>query len=62
MVKQGDNVIDALDPEDSGNPVHLNQTSPSQFLKHMDTNFEDFFYKRKYTERNFCFYLQVLAQ
>ena len=30
-------------------------------MKHMDTSFESFFYKTKYTERNFTFYLQVLA-
>ena len=27
----------------------------------MDSSFESFFYRRKYTERNFTFYLQVLA-
>lgn len=30
-------------------------------MKHMDSSFESFFYRRKYTERNFTFYLQVLA-
>ena len=28
----------------------------------MDASFESFFYQRAYTERNFAFYLQVLAQ
>ena len=33
-----------------------------QVLKSLDTDFESFFYKREYSERNFCFYLQVCAQ
>ena len=28
----------------------------------MDSTFETFFFKRDYTERNFCFYMQVCAQ
>ena len=36
--------------------------SPGDVLKHIDSTFESFFYKRNYTERNFSFYLQVLAQ
>ena len=31
-------------------------------MKHMDTTFENFFYQRDYTLKNFNFYLQVLAQ
>ena len=31
-------------------------------MKHMDTGFESFFYKRPYSERNFSFYLQVCAK
>ena len=31
-------------------------------LKSLDSDFESFFYKREYTERNFCFYFQVCAQ
>jgi pentatricopeptide repeat protein len=30
-------------------------------MKHLDSSFESFFYQRDYTERNFTFYLQVLA-
>ena len=35
---------------------------PDQVLKSLDTDFESFFFKRPYTERNFCFYLQLCAQ
>ena len=35
---------------------------PDRVLKSLDANFESFFYKREYTERNFCFYMQVCAQ
>ena len=35
---------------------------PDRVLKSIDTTFESFFYQRKYTERNFCFYLQACAQ
>jgi hypothetical protein len=34
----------------------------STILKQIDSTFESFFHKRDYTERNFSFYLQVLAQ
>ena len=33
----------------------------STILKQIDSTFESFFHKRDYTERNFSFYLQVLA-
>ena len=35
---------------------------PDRVLKSLDTSFESFFFKREYTERNFCFYFQVCAQ
>ena len=35
---------------------------PDRVLKSLDTSFESFFYQREYTERNFCFYMQVCAQ
>ena len=35
---------------------------PDKVLRAMDANFESFFFKRDYTERNFGFYLQVCAQ
>ena len=34
---------------------------PDKVLKSLDSNFESFFYKREYTERNFCFYMQACA-
>ena len=37
-------------------------TDPASFMKHMDTGFESFFYKRAYTERNFQFYFQICAK
>jgi len=30
--------------DDNGSPLHWNQTSPSEFMKHMDSSFESFFY------------------
>lgn len=47
---------------DNGDPMHWNQTSPTEFMKHMDTSFGVFFYQRDFTERNFAFYIQVLAK
>jgi hypothetical protein len=38
------------------------KTRPGEYLKHMDTAFETFFYQRDYSLKNFNFYLQVLAQ
>jgi hypothetical protein len=35
--------------------------TPSTILKQIDSSFESFFHQRDYTERNFAFYLQVLA-
>ena len=35
---------------------------PDRVLREMDSNFESFFFKRAYTERNFGFYIQVCAQ
>jgi hypothetical protein len=43
--------------DDNGKPVHWNQKAPDEFMKHMDSSFEAFFYQRDYTERNFTFYL-----
>ena len=37
-------------------------TPPDKVIRHMDSTFESFFFKRDYTERNFCFYMQVCAQ
>lgn len=31
--------------------------APGEYLKHMDTSFESFFYQRDYTLKNFNFYL-----
>ena len=36
--------------------------APDKVLQAMDSTFETFFFKRDYTERNFCFYMQVCAQ
>jgi pentatricopeptide repeat protein len=47
--------------DDNGTPIHWNQTDLGMFMKHMDSSFESFFYQRSYNERNFTFYLQVLA-
>lgn len=47
--------------DNNGSPIHWNQTAPGEFMKHMDSSFESFFYQRDYNERNFTFYLQVLA-
>lgn len=35
---------------------------PDQVLKTLETSFESFFFRRPYTEKNFCFYMQVCAQ
>lgn len=34
---------------------------PDKVLMEIDSTFETFFFKRDYTERNFCFYMQVCA-
>ena len=34
---------------------------PDRVMKEIDTSFESFFFKRAYTEKNFCFYMQVCA-
>lgn len=38
------------------------QVHATTYLKHMNSDFEVFFQKRNYSERNFASYLQVLAQ
>jgi len=55
--------LDQLDSsvESVNNPAKFKGKATDQFMKHMDTSLESFFYQRKYTERNFTFYLQVLA-
>ena len=40
----------------------LEYIPPDQVLREMDSNFESFFFKRDYTERNFGFYMQICAQ
>ena len=47
--------------EESGDPASFKSKTPDQFMKHMDSTFESFFYQRDYTLKNFCFYLQVLS-
>lgn len=37
------------------------QRDPQEFVKHMNTSYESFFFQREYTRKNFDFYLQVLA-
>lgn len=54
IIKEVDSSL-ALD--DTGNPAHWGQTAPDQFMKHLDTSFESFFYQRDYNEKNFTFYL-----
>ena len=39
-----------------------NYVPPDRVLKEMDANFESFFFKRAYSERNFGFYIQICAQ
>ena len=46
---------------DSSDPMTFRSRDPADFMKHMDTSFESFFYQREYSEPNFSFYLQVLA-
>jgi hypothetical protein len=41
IIKEVDSSL-ALD--DTGNPAHWGQTAPDQFMKHLDTSFESFFY------------------
>lgn len=48
--------------EDDTGIFNSPQLHASTFLKQIDSSFEVFFKQRKYTERNFAFYLQVLAQ
>lgn len=50
------------DGSDSHSQMMQPQVHASTFLKHMNSDFEVFFQRRNYTEKNFCFYLQVLAQ
>jgi hypothetical protein len=33
------------------------KTSPGEYLKHIDTTYESFFYQRDYSLKNFTFYL-----
>ena len=56
-----DQIDDALADDKESTPSTFAERSPDTFMKHMDTSFESFFYQREYTERNFTFYLQVLA-
>ena len=57
-----ENFEDGLDAlEDSGDPATFKYKSPDQFMKHMDTSMESFFYQREYNTKNFNFYFQVLA-
>jgi len=59
MQKQLEGVFDEVsDQAQARQPV----TSASTFLKTMNSDFEVFFQKRAYNEKNFSFYLQVLAQ
>ena len=43
--------------DSNGNPAHFDQVDPAEFMKHMDTSLENFFYQRPYTVKNFNFYL-----
>ena len=43
-------------------PPQFGSRDAGTFMKHIDTSFESFFYKREYTEKNFCFYMQVCAR
>ena len=54
-----DDAIDSL--PDSSNPMTFKERDPAEFMQYMDTSFESFFYQRAYNEKNFSFYLQVLA-
>ena len=46
---------DVVDP--NAPPVAMGSRDSGSFMKHMDTSFESFFYKREYTEKNFNFYM-----
>ena len=54
--------MDGLFEEVGSDMARSPTTTASTFLKTMDSNFEVFFQKRTYSEKNFAFYLQVLAQ
>ena len=56
-----DQVNEVMALDESADPSNFKLRAPDQFMKHIDATFESFFYQRAYTERNFTFYLQVLA-
>jgi hypothetical protein len=47
---------------DLNDEVTQAKMSPNAYLKNIDSSFENFFYQRDYSVKNFNFYLQVLAQ
>jgi len=62
FIKAAEDVGAALDAmPDSSHPLTYKKRDPAEFMKYMDTSFESFFYQRVYSEKNFSFYLQVLA-
>mmetsp|Transcript_33326 Transcript_33326/g.51076 ORF Transcript_33326/g.51076 Transcript_33326/m.51076 type:complete len:83 (+) Transcript_33326:97-345(+) len=60
-INETNKALEVFDNAEDGTPAHFGQRAPDQFMRHMDTSFESFFYQRDYTEKNFNFYLSVLA-
>ena len=62
MRQRTDEIFALAEDSENAAPLTPQELTPGEFMKHMNTSLEYFFYRRPYNLHNFNFYLQVLAK